>query len=71
MADVMPDDFTVHNKSHNIKNTVEGSHHIIKVDDKAVFDFSDSEFTQGMAGFRSWSNSDVNFEDIDITDLSN
>ena len=70
MADVMPDDFTVHNKSHNIKITVEGSHHIIKVDDESVFDFSNSLFTQGMAGFRSWCNSDVDFEDIDITDLS-
>jgi hypothetical protein len=45
-------------------------HHIIKVDYKAVFDFSDFEFTQGMAVFRSWSNTDIDFEDIVITDLS-
>ncbi len=44
----------VFNASHRISITVEGNHHIIKVDGNEIFNFLDNDFLTGMAGFRSW-----------------
>lgn len=64
----MPAGFQVHNKSHNISISVEGDHHVIKVDDEIVFDFKDDWRDSGMAGFRSWGRSDVDFIDVNVTE---
>ena len=47
---------------------MEGNHHIIKVDDETVFDFKDDWRDSGMAGFRSWGRSDVDFIDVNVTE---
>ena len=44
----------VYNASHHTSITVQGNHHIIKVDGEEIFNFIDNSFLTGMTGFRSW-----------------
>ncbi|MCP5104212.1 MAG: hypothetical protein GY950_12570 [bacterium] len=44
----------VFNASHHISITVQGNHHIIKVDGDEIFNFTDNDFLVGQPGLRSW-----------------
>lgn len=66
----MPEGFKVYGQSHEITITVEGNHHIIKVDNQVVLDFQDNDFTEGMVGFRKWSNSDITFDDAYVVGVT-
>ena len=62
----MPDGFPIYEKSHEITIVVQGKHHIIKIDGKVILEFDDNEFSSGMAGFRSWHGSEVEFNDVAV-----
>ncbi len=66
----MPPGFQV-NGEHKISVSVQGDHHIIKVDGAPVLDFHDSRFSAaGTVGLRSWSNNaftKVNFTEFKVT----
>jgi len=62
----MPDGFQVYGENHNINISLVGDRHIIKVDDEIVFDFQDDWRGSGMAGFRSWARSDVDFSELEV-----
>jgi hypothetical protein len=66
----MPAGFQV-NGQHNLSVSVQGGHHIIKVDGGTVMDFHDSQFSSGTVGLRSWGNnskvkSTVNFTEFKV-----
>jgi len=63
----MPNGFPIYDQSHEITITVQGNQHIIKVDNQTVLSFTDSTFTSGSAGLRSWSGSKVDFDSVTIT----
>ncbi len=65
----IPDGFPVYSQPHKISITVEKDHHVIKVDGDTVLDFHDDTFTSGMAGFRSWCNSEVGFNNVNVTEI--
>ena len=62
----MPAGFPVTGQPHNISIAIEGDHHVIKVDNETVMNFKDDSFKSGSAGFRSWSKSKVEFDNVDI-----
>jgi len=65
----MPPGFPV-NGEHKISVSVQGDHHIIKVDGATVLDFHDSQFSSGTVGLRSWSNrafTKVNFTEFKVS----
>ena len=65
----MPAGYPV-NGEHRISVSLQGDHHIIKVDGDTVMDFHDSQFTSGTVGMRSWSNSsftEVNFTEFEVS----
>jgi len=62
----IPDGFPIYNQPHEITTTVKGDHHVIKIDGAVVLDFYDSTFSSGMAGFRSWGNSKVRFQNTTV-----
>ncbi len=65
----MPAGFPV-NGEHKISVSVQGGHHIIKVDGATVLDFHDSQFSSGTVGLRSWSNgafTKVNFTEFKVS----
>jgi hypothetical protein len=62
----MPAGFPVTGQPHNISIAVEGDHHTIKVDGETVMNFKDDSFESGSAGFRSWSRSKVEFDNVDV-----
>jgi hypothetical protein len=55
------------NGQHDISVSVQGDHHVIKVDNKTVLDFHDNQYGSGTVGLRSWSNSKVNITKFIIT----
>ncbi len=66
----MPAGFRV-NGQHNLSVSVQGGHHIIKVDGGTMMDFHDSQFSSGTVGLRSWGNnskvkSTVNFTEFKV-----
>ena len=66
----MPAGFQV-NGQHSISVSVQGEHHVIKVDGSTVMDFRDSQFSSGTVGLCSWSNnaeakSTVNFTEFKV-----
>lgn len=63
----MPPNFPVYNQSHEISVSVQGDHHIIKIDSQPVLDFQDNTFTSGMGGLRSWNNTKVAFDNLNVT----
>ena len=62
----MPAGFQI-NMPHNVSVSIQGDHHVIKVDGITVFDFHDSRFSSGTVGLRSWSVSNVNFTFIKVS----
>ena len=64
----MPTGFPL-NGEHKISVSVQGDHHIIKVDDKMVLDFHDKQFSSGTVGLRSWGNTKVNFSEFKVSQL--
>ena len=65
----MPNDYKVFDQPHEITILVKGDHHIIKIDGEVVSEFHDNTFESGSAGFRTWNGSDVNFEDVTVTEI--
>ena len=63
----MPAGFPIYNTAHDISVTVLGSRQIIKIDGQTVLDFKDTAFASGMGGFRSWGNSKVAFDSVNVT----
>jgi prepilin-type N-terminal cleavage/methylation domain-containing protein len=50
----MPPGFSILNMQHDISVSLHGSQQTIKVDGQTVLSFTDSTFTKGNAGLRSW-----------------
>lgn len=65
----MPNDYKVYDQPHEITVEVQEDHHIIKIDGEVVSEFHDDTFESGSAGFRTWGHSDVNFEDVTVTEI--
>lgn len=65
MTDVMGKDFDI-TAEHDIQISVTGDQHVITVDGVQVMKFSDSTYTEGSVGVRSWSNSNVQISDVTV-----
>lgn len=65
----IPKGFPIYNQSHEISITVQGDQHTIQIDGQTVLNFKDSTFTSGMAGLRSWSGSQVSFDNATVSPL--
>lgn len=65
----MPKNFPVHNQSHEVNISVKGDSFTIKVDGEVIFNFNDTTFSSGSAGFRTWSKSYVQFHSVQVLDL--
>ena len=63
----MPSDFSIYNTQHDISISLQGSQQTIKVDGQTVLSFTDTTFTQGNAGLRSWGGSSVVFDAVTVT----
>jgi len=63
----MPSDFSVYNTQHDISISLQGSQQTIKVDGQTVLSFTDTSFTKGNAGLRSWGESSVAFNSATVT----
>jgi prepilin-type N-terminal cleavage/methylation domain-containing protein len=63
----IPEDFPVYNQSHTVSVKVAGDHHVIQIDGVTVLDFTDDTFDAGMTGLRTWSNSEVSFDDVRVS----
>ena len=55
------------NATHDIEIEVIGSSHVIKVDGVQVMNFTDSSFTEGSVGLRTWSTSKSEFSEATVT----
>jgi hypothetical protein len=55
------------NGQHAITVSVQGDHHVIKVDGAIVLDFHDSQYGSGTVGLRSWGSSQVNFNAFTVS----
>ena len=64
----MPSGFSIYNTQHDISISLQGSQQTIKVDGQTVLNFTDTTFTQGNAGLRSWGNSSVAFNSATVTE---
>ncbi len=65
----IPKNFPVYNQSHEISITVEGDRHIIKIDGHVILSFTDGEFKNGSAGFRTWHKSQASFDHAFVVGL--
>jgi prepilin-type N-terminal cleavage/methylation domain-containing protein len=65
----MPAGFPVYNKSHDISIAVVGNQHVIKVDDEVIMEFDDDAFASGSAGLRSWGQTEVTFDNVNVAEL--
>ena len=65
----MPPGFSILNTQHDISISLLGSQQTIKVDGQTVLSFTDTTFTQGNAGLRSWGGSSVVFDSATVTKL--
>ena len=70
MAEAMGSDFVEEhlNEPHDITISLQGERHIVEVDGVEVFNFEDDEFTEGTAGYRTWHQTEVIFEEISVTE---
>ncbi len=62
----MPEGFSVYGQSHAISIGVDGNRHVISIDGQVIMEFDDDTFSSGSAGFRSWGNSDVSFDEVRV-----
>lgn len=53
--------------THNIEIEVIGTQQVIKVDGFQVLKFSDSTFTEGSVGVRTWNNTKAEFSEVTVT----
>ena len=65
-----PEGFAVYDQSREVSITARGDTTTIKVDGTVIFEFQDETFTSGMAGLRTWYNTNASFQDVEVTDLS-
>ena len=54
---------------HEVKITVTGTHHQIFVDGISVLDFTNSTYTSGSVGLRTWNNTVVNFHEAEVNGI--
>lgn len=66
MSKIFPSGFDI-TATHNIEIEVIGTQHVIKVDGTQVLNFTDSTFTEGSVGVRTWSNSKTQFSESTVT----
>ncbi len=57
------------NNPHQVTIQVQGTQQTIQVDGQQVMKFTDSTFTSGYVGTRSWSGSKVQFQDVTVNSL--
>jgi general secretion pathway protein G len=62
----MPVGFAAYNTSHPVDITTVGSRIVVKVDGAVVLDFTDTTFTSGQAGVRTWSRSGASFGGVGV-----
>jgi len=62
----MPAGFDVFSSEHQVTIEVVGDRHVISVDGEQVLDFEDASFASGVAGLRSWHESDVTFHNVEV-----
>lgn len=62
----MPKDFPTYNQSHELTISLQGDHHIIKVDGETVMEFDDNTYPSGMAGVSASQQSQVSFENASV-----
>jgi len=62
----MPAGFPIYNQAHDISVSVVGDRHVIKVDNQPVLQFQDSAFNSGSGGFRTWGNTEANFDNLSV-----
>ncbi|MEI6314586.1 MAG: family 16 glycoside hydrolase [Syntrophus sp. (in: bacteria)] len=62
----MPAGFAILNQAHDISIAVVGNRQIIRVDNQPVMDFTDSSFTSGSGGFRTWSGTTASFDNLTV-----
>jgi prepilin-type N-terminal cleavage/methylation domain-containing protein len=63
----MPEGFDVFSSEHRVSIEVVGDRHVISVDGEEVLDFKDASFASGVAGLRSWHESDVTFRSVQVS----
>lgn len=59
--------FGIYDQSHEVVISIQGDHHIIKIDGEPVADFYDDTFQSGMVGLRTWATSEVEFGNLNLT----
>lgn len=70
IKEVMGDDFDIMGTPHNISISVNGSSHSIKVDNVEVLSFTDSSYSNGSAGLRTWrSGGTATFDNVSVIEL--
>ena len=69
LMDEIFSEFDVYNQSHEISIRVENNLHTIQIDGRVVAEFDDDSFSSGMAGFRTWSTSEVHFHEATVHKL--
>jgi type II secretory pathway pseudopilin PulG len=62
----MPAGFPIYNQSHDISIAVVGDRTVIKLDNQAIMDFTDSSFASGSGGFRTWGVSAASFDNLTV-----
>jgi prepilin-type N-terminal cleavage/methylation domain-containing protein len=62
----MPAGFAVRGTSHDIQVNAVGSRIVVTVDGKVALDFTDSTFSAGQAGVRSWNKSSADFGAVSV-----
>ena len=65
MTSVMGNSFDI-NGTHAITISAQGANQVIKVDGKQVLSFSDTTFTSGYVGARTWGSSQLQLQDINV-----
>jgi prepilin-type N-terminal cleavage/methylation domain-containing protein len=70
MATVLGQDWVDNhlNDPHDIRIEVRGDQHVITVDGTEIFNFNDDQFGEGTVGFRTWHETDVEFDEITVTE---
>ncbi len=62
----MPAGFPIYNQAHDISVSIVGDRHMIKVDNQPVLEFQDGTFNSGSGGFRTWGNTEANFDNLSV-----
>lgn len=61
-----PDGYAVYDQPREVSITTQGNTTTIKVDGATIFEFEDDTFTGGMAGLRTWADSNTTFHNVRV-----